>query len=66
MFSGNHLSYPVTLSDLCYLEKKAKVTRFDLGLLLALVVLCTILVRIREIFIHILSGNHISHAITLK
>ena len=39
--SGNHLSYAVVLNALCDLEIWFKVTQFQLGLLLALVLLCT-------------------------
>ena len=41
ILSENHLSYGVALNDLCDLENKVKVTRFELGLHLALVLLCT-------------------------
>ena len=35
IFSGNHLSHPVALNDLCDLQNKVKVTLFKLGLHLA-------------------------------
>ena len=41
ILSGNHLSYVVALNDLCDLENEVKVTQFELGLCLALVLLCT-------------------------
>ena len=42
ILSGNHLSYVVTLNDLCDLENEVKVTQFKLGLSIALVLMCTI------------------------
>ena len=39
--SGNHLSYAVVLNALCDLEIWVKITQFEFGLLLALVLLCT-------------------------
>ena len=41
ILSRNHLPYAVALNYLCDLENKVKVTRFELGLHLALVLLCT-------------------------
>ena len=41
ILSGNHLSYAVVLNTLCDSEIWVKVTQFELGLLLALVLLCT-------------------------
>ena len=41
ILSGNHLSYVVAFNDLCHLENKVKVTQFELGLRLALFLLCT-------------------------
>ena len=41
ILSGNHLSYVVALNDLCDLENEVKVTRFELGLHLVLVLQCT-------------------------
>ena len=42
ILSENHLSSADTLNDLCDLENEVKVTQFELGLCLALVLLCTI------------------------
>ena len=41
ILSGNHLSYVVALNDLCDLENEVKVTQFELGLRLVLVLQCT-------------------------
>ena len=41
ILSGNHLCYAEGLYDLSDLENKVKVTRFELGLCPALVLLCT-------------------------
>ena len=41
IFSGNHLTYSVTLNYLCDLENKVKGTQFKLDLRHALVLLCT-------------------------
>ena len=43
IFSEMYLSYPVALNDLCDgdLENKVKVTQFETGLCLVLVLLCT-------------------------
>ena len=41
ILSGNHLSYAIGLNELCALENKVKLTWFEIGLRLALVVLCT-------------------------
>ena len=40
IMSENNFPYAFTLNDLCDLENKVKVTQFELGLLLALVLLC--------------------------
>ena len=40
ILSGNHLSHVVALNDFCDLETEVNVTRFDLGLYLALVLVC--------------------------
>ena len=42
IMSGNHLQYVVALNDLCDIENKFSVTLFELGLRLALVLLCKI------------------------
>ena len=60
IMSGSHLSYAAALNDLCDLENEVNVTRFKLDLRLTLLLLCTNLVRIRQIFLQILSGNHLS------
>ena len=41
ILSGNHLSYAITLTNLCDPENKVMVTQFELGLRLALVLLST-------------------------
>ena len=41
IFSENDISYVVDLNDLCDLENDVKVTQFERGLCLALVLLCT-------------------------
>ena len=43
ILSGNHLSYVVDLHEICDLENEVKVTQFELGFCLALVLQCTIL-----------------------
>ena len=66
ILSGNCLSHVVNLNDLCHLENEVKVTKFELGLRLALVLLCTNLVRIDQIFFQILSGNNPSYVVALN
>ena len=44
------------------LKIEVKVTRFELGLRLVLVLKCTKLVKIRQIFFWILSRNHLAYA----
>ena len=41
MLSGNHLAYVAILNDLCDLENKVKVTRFELGFCVVMGPLCT-------------------------
>ena len=41
IMSGNHLTYVVALNNLCDLENKVEVTRFEPDLHLAMVLLCT-------------------------
>ena len=41
ILSGNHLSYAVAFNDLCNLENEVNITRLELGLHLALLLLCT-------------------------
>ena len=62
ILSENHLSHGVSLNDLCDLEIEVKVTRVKLDLCLALVLICTNLVKIRQIFLEILSENHLAYA----
>ena len=66
ILSGNYLSYAVALNDLCYLEIEVKVTQFELGPCLLWCSCVPYLVRIDQIFLQILSGNHLSHADALN
>ena len=59
--SGNHLSYIVDQNDLFDFENDVKVTQFELGLRLALVILCTKSVWIHQIFLQIMGGNHLEN-----
>ena len=63
IFSGNHLSYPVTLNDL---ENKVKVTQFELRLCLAWCLFVRNFLRIYEIFLQIFSRHHLSYPIALN
>ena len=40
ILSGNHLLYVVAVNDLCDLENEVRVTRFEIGLRLVLVLQC--------------------------
>ena len=55
----NYLFHAVALNDLCDLENKVEVTRLELGLHLALELLCT---KFGEDTFVIFSGNHLAYA----
>ena len=65
ILSGNHLSYAIPLNVICDLGKEVKVARFD-GCGLPWCSCVLYLVRIHQIFLEILSGNHLSYAVALK
>ena len=66
MLSGNIVSFVIALNDLFDLENDFKVTHFRLGPCLVLVLLCTELVRIRQIFLEITSGNPFPYVFVLS
>ena len=66
ILSGNHISYAILLNDICDLGNEVKVTRFELGCGLPWCSCVIYLVRICQIFLEVLSLNHLSYGVTLN
>ena len=66
VLSQNHLLYAVTLNDLCDLKIRSRSPGSNLVFVLPWCFWVPILVRIYQIFLQIMSGNHLSYAVAFN